>query len=912
MLNWLFRRRDNEAARPAQAVAQPPAGPTGSAKARPVEAITTDWAAQLQQAQGDDAALLRVAQSAAPLDIKLAAVQGLATEGTLRQAEREFRSHDRKVHRLAKQRLEAAVTQREARASAQALIERTRALLGEAQVSVNHVVALDREWNVLPAQALEPAQCTRFAELRASLDAAMRAHAEEQQHLQRWSADVRRGLPEWQRAIAAAAEHGGTQDIALLTPVIAALRDACPDVPATAELAAALAQMAQSAARVERRLAWLEAQPATAADPVPARVAAPDASPDVPAADDMPAEPTQTAVEAGAPTTAVRWEDLPSLPDGELARLLSQRHESWLHASRPARRDLRDMPPAASKPLRSGADEAAQAKQRQRLETLVQQAEDAIASGHISDVQQPLKAIDATLHGAAMPEALRARHHAVRAEMLRLKDWQQWGGARARDELADEAEALARDTLAAADEQAAQRPKLNLKSHGESIHALRMRWKELDRLGTAARLDLWQRFDAALQAAHQPVAAQHAALQAARVDNQRSREALLSTLDALALPDASSPAGDAATASWKELQREWERFQQAWRKLGPIAHTVPAEAREPLQQRLRTSTERVHAPLQAAIGAASALRESLIVRAQALASDVVHHHVADATRLVRELQTQWQDHARQMPLPRAVESELWSRFKAATDAVFAQRDAAFAARDAELAASLAARESLLGRLSALDADTPASAIERTLAEVDRAWRQTGEAPRGAAESLDARYRSARAAASQQLSAGIGKRWQAQCEALAARLALCEEREDINADDAGLDERWSTLDALPAAWQQSLALRWARPVAPGPLPEAAVDELLLQLEAALDLPIAPEWQAARRQLKLHALKQAFEARPGPRQGPSVPADGLLAALCQSGLGAAQRARLHAVIAGLRAAAPGSLGLPTLAP
>jgi len=109
--------------------------------------------------------------------------------------------------------------------------------------------------------------------------------------------------------------------------------------------------------------------------------------------------------------------------------------------------------------------------------------------------------------------------------------------------------------------------------------------------------------------------------------------------------------------------------------------------------------------------------------------------------------------------------------------------------------------------------------------------------------------------------------------------------------------------LPAAWDQALALRWARPVDPGPLSEAAVDELLLQLEAAQDLPSAPEWQDARRQLKLRALKDAMEGRGSDRPGPSRVSAWLPALLGQSGLTLAQRRRLHALITALRQAPPG---------
>jgi hypothetical protein len=102
---------------------------------------------------------------------------------------------------------------------------------------------------------------------------------------------------------------------------------------------------------------------------------------------------------------------------------------------------------------------------------------------------------------------------------------------------------------------------------------------------------------------------------------------------------------------------------------------------------------------------------------------------------VRDLQAQWQHQARQLPLARGVEGALWTRFKAATDAVFAQRDAAFHARDAELAANLAECQALIDRVAALATVDDNAEIKRTLAEAERVWRQGGELPRGAGPAI---------------------------------------------------------------------------------------------------------------------------------------------------------------------------------
>ena len=204
----------------------------------------------------------------------------------------------------------------------------------------------------------------------------------------------------------------------------------------------------------------------------------------------------------------------------------------------------RRSPTAPPRPARADVPDAAQ---RREIEAHLQQAEQALADGHLDALQHQLQAIDGVLgvaQAGRLPAGMRTRLQALRAEGARLKGWKQWGGERARDDLAAEAEALARHTQVADDATAIGAPRLNLHGHAASIQALRQRWKALDRQGAAASQAQWQRFDAALQRAFEPVAAQHAALEATRRENLAAREALLAPLEALALP-SDSPAGPA-------------------------------------------------------------------------------------------------------------------------------------------------------------------------------------------------------------------------------------------------------------------------------------------------------------------------------------------------------------------------------
>jgi len=855
MLSWLFKKRGGvPAAGMAAAILvpmQPKAEARAEAKAKHAEAGRPEWAARLQSALGDDEALLLVARTATLVDIRCAAVEALGTEEALKRAERELRGQDSRVYRAAKQRLVAAVARREARARASALVATATILAGDATPPANRLVALDRDWQALDASLLADGQAAEFAGLRERINAAVHAQGEWQHRVNHWSAEARQVLAGLQRS-PGDVDSTADEDVARRCESASALRESRPDVPATV----ALDQALQAALDVVAN-AVIDAL-ADSARQASARAEAAQQSA-LAAADVGHTEAVGPVATPVAAATAPRVTNPPT------------------------------------------------PEQIQQIDALLAQAEAALADGQFGALQQQLHEIDVAVQGlnaALLDGSLRARRQALHAEHARLRDWQQWGGAQAIDALVAEAAALADATLAAADPEAVNAPKLHLKTHAASIQALRQRWQAMGRLAAPAHASLWQRFDAALQTAYAPVAVQQALITAARDVNLRAREALLDVLDAWpALP--AGPHDDDSVTRWKELLRALGEFQLAWRQLGPVEHTVPARAKAALLERQRSSIERIEAPLHEARRAAGIEREQLIVQAETLAQELARNpSVRDATQRVRELQAEWQQHARMLPLARAAEGVLWARFKAATDAVFAQREAAINARDAELAANLAAREALLERMSSLTADSGEADVRRTLAEVDRAWRQPLELPGAAAGVIDARFRSARATAAQTLADGARRRWESQCDTLLAKLVLCGQREaastgSSSAADGDLAGRWAAHDVLPPAWQKALEPRWSQPVASGPLSEAAMADVLLQLEAALDLPATAEKQAARRDLKLRALKATLEGRSIPALEPAAQRAQWLAAALRQGLPTAEQGeRLRALVGALR--------------
>lgn len=143
-----------------------------------------------------------------------------------------------------------------------------------------------------------------------------------------------------------------------------------------------------------------------------------------------------------------------------------------------------------------------------------------------------------------------------------------------------------------------------------------------------------------------------------------------------------------------------------------------------------------------------------------------------------------------------------------------------------------------------------------------------------------------------------------CDALQAKIALCDElagSADRDAAKAETASRWSALPVLPQPLEQALALRAGLAEAGaqgGAVPLAMpTDELLLRLEAAWALDSPPAFEPARRQLKLMAMKLALETRR-PQAPPTTPEQWFAELLSRATLDALQRERLGAALSALR--------------
>jgi hypothetical protein len=842
--------------------AAPPAPQRGAAppSAGLSELELQSWREKILAAKGDDGALLQLAHQAPGVELKLAALAALTQEDALKQATRDFRDQDKRLYRAAKARWETAVAKREAFDQAPVLIATARSLLEHENVPANRLVEVDRAWAALKTDSLDEALVSEFAAVRSQLGTRVRAHGESEQALARWLAAVdsaigavTAGLADMARGAAAPARFDATrkQAAVLLQLVNEAPRANDPAGEArVAEKIDAANRALALASSVVQRAEFLRSLPVAG-----------------------------VTDEAEEKAKVEQWRSFPEVSDDELQSVLAHRFSDWRNASEQERQRERE-----ARRRHEGELNAQERKRRiTEMQRHVELAEAAHAAGQVAELTRLMGVIDTALKPGPVNAELARRIESLRQEQQRLRDWQRWSGGQRREELVAEAQALAK--------QAGE--KVALKAHGEAIDKLRERWKELDKLDAATSKTLWLAFDSALKAAYVPVAAHLEKLKEARNENLAARNRLIE-----GLAEARSKF-DPAAPDWRALARTVEDARVAWRKLGPVEHTVPREAQKgekAVDTRFTAALRALEEPLTQAYKDAGQERERLIAAAKELGAATPL--ARDSIDKVRALQTQWQAHAKSLPLPRREENALWTAFKAATDAVFTARDAARAAREAEANAPLKAREAIIDTLLAIPAEN-AGQIKRAIAEADTAWRSSPRIHGPLAAKLEARWRSARDSANKRLREIADRAAMARYDALLAAMRLCDERE-ASPDSPDLEARWSALTDLPGAWKTAMDARFHGKSAAKP---QTLPDTLLNLEVALSLDSPPEFEAARRQLKMNALKFAMEnRRPDAGASPADIERWLLEAAAAQRPDELSRARLEKIITAVRARGP----------
>lgn len=779
----------------------------------------------------DEAALVELALGAERSDTRNAAAERVLTAGGLKKLADGAKNKDRGVARIARQRIDAINERLRQRAEADAIIARLETLAVDPGPILTAVVKLDRRWQALDMSG-DSAWLERFNAIRQTIQ----ARFDREQEAQQERVHFERRLRDWTGALAPALDSetpSGADALARLRTELAALREEAVRRGDDA----GLAKLDHAEQRIAKR------------------------------------EQERQAI-AGEETLVVEAERLAAGASVDIAALLAR----WQALNRAIRTPaLTRRFEAAMMTIEQRRIERAKtvklevAARWQRLQGLLDLAEQALVAGQFHPAQATAEEIKALMAGAGEPPQASAQRLASLVQQLaELERWESFGQQSARQQLCERAEALPLETR-------------DPSQLAAEVRKLRNEWKALDQQHAGIPRSLWQRFDAACEKAYAP-AARHFAEQAAQ--RKQARKQRNAFLDAAA---AQVPALLGEPHDWRAVERWLRDTDREWRD-GKLGNLEPGDWKK-LDARLRTTLAPLRDALSAARDLAKEGRKKLIEEAGALVSKAMER--ATPSQL-KAIQARWQEQAKAMAISPRDERVLWKQFRSTCDSVFNARDAGRKDEDVRKHEFRRALEDLCLQFEqlALETDKDDQTLRRLQRELQEKWnRQPREAGPGLRD-LESRFGKAKTAVDAMVLARARSREAAVWGTLAAKERLCDELDGLvqagaAADQAAAEpatdpaaepadkqaatqEKWAAFPALPAAWEQKILAR--RDAALRALGDAAAAsehvkrmakeaeprrQVLLALELSLGLDSPAEARAQRLALQVMQLKDRFK-------------------------------------------------------
>ena len=299
------------------------------------------------------------------------------------------------------------------------------------------------------------------------------------------------------------------------------------------------------------------------------------------------------------------------------------------------------------------------------------------------------------------------------------------------------------------------------------------------------------------------------------VEAARARKAEARAQAAVAKAELAAEAERLADSSeWKAAGERLRTLSDDWKRLPHLDRKAEDELWQRIAAGRKRFTERrtAHfAALEQQREVSQQRKEKLLAEAEALSSST---EWGPTTARYKQLMTEWKAAGR---APRAVEDDLWNRFKAAQDAFFSARNAHLSSQDEELRGNQKVKEEILAEAETID---PAQGVDKAKARLrtlQERWEKAGKAPRDVSRSLEDRM----SAVEEKVRAAGDSRWQRQEESpFTAKL-----REKVAELEAKLARAQAAgrptaeLEAALTTQRQWLAQAGGTPSAPGPAPAA---------------------------------------------------------------------------------------------
>lgn len=227
--------------------------------------------------------------------------------------------------------------------------------------------------------------------------------------------------------------------------------------------------------------------------------------------------------------------------------------------------------------------------------------------------------------------------------------------------------------------------------------------------------------------------------QAQTAEREAAKQAAIAKREAIVVEAEALAAQPEASIRWKDTSQAFEDLFTKWQTAQRGGPQVPKSQADAMWKRFRAArhsfdaARRAHfAQLDATNKEVKQRKERIIAAAEALAPRGI-----EGIPAYRSLLDDWKTAGR---ASRKLDDQLWARFKAAGDVLYAAKAAEVAVTNEEYTANLAAKEEILTEATPILEVKDHAAARKLLTAIQLRWDEIGRVPREALREIEGRLR----------------------------------------------------------------------------------------------------------------------------------------------------------------------------
>lgn len=317
-------------------------------------------------------------------------------------------------------------------------------------------------------------------------------------------------------------------------------------------------------------------------------------------------------------------------------------------------------------------------------------------------------------------------------------------------------------------------------------------WKEIVGEQKFKYHDLWQEYKAATSRFQEMQ-------QWENWRNEQARDELLTEMDALTKEEGS-----------QSVLSKLREFSNRWKEIGPVSAAKLQDYRD----RFQANYEKIKENCAAFIEEMNAERVKNLADKEAICQKI-EELVANAEifwkdkfKAVQELQESWKNIGM---VPKENVAALTERFKAATNAFYAQHKENLKAEDETREANYEKKVALCLEAEAIQESSDWNATSNKLKQLQDAWKATGPVPKSKSDEIWSRFRTACDAFFEKKRAHFEEMDASKQKNLEAKTALCEKLESMTAGTLeelkAAEAEWKSLGMVPKDAVESISERF---------------------------------------------------------------------------------------------------------